>query len=186
MLVILLVVAGSSALLAERLRVDHAVQELTLPLRYDDVIRQQAEDKDLDAALIAAMIYQESRFRQQTSPVGAEGLMQIMPDTARYIARRSGGTQFELRDLGDPQINIAYGSWYLRYLLERYDGDEVLAIAAYNAGMTNVDAWVVRAGGPNAFQAARDVPFGETRAYVAGVLERREEYRRRYPEELGL
>ena len=185
-MVLLLVLAGALALLTEGLRVDRAVQEIALPLRHDDVIRQQAEDKDLDAALIAAMIYQESRFRQQTSPAGAEGLMQIMPDTALYIARRSGGTRFELEDLGDPQINIAYGSWYLRYLLDRYDGDEVLAVAAYNAGMTNVDVWVARAGGPDAFRAARDVPFGETRAYVAGVLERREDYRRRYSSELAL
>ena len=165
---------------------DDAVDEITLPLRHDDVIRQQAELKDLDAALIAAVIYQETRFRPRTSPAGAEGLMQVMPDTARFIARRSGGTQFELRDLDTPQINIAYGSWYLRHLLERYAGDETLAIAAYNAGMTNVDRWVAAAGGPDAFDPAADIPFDETRAYVAGVLERRKEYRRTYPTELGL
>jgi soluble lytic murein transglycosylase len=165
---------------------DDAVQEVTLPLRHDDVIRQQAEDKDLDPALIAAVIYQETGFRPRSSPAGAQGLMQIMPSTARFIARRSGGTEFELQDLDTPQINIAYGSWYLRYLLDRYDGDEALALAAYNAGTTNVDRWVAAADGRDAFDLASDVPFPETRAYVRGVLAHRGEYRERWGEELGL
>src|SRR3954452_10891284 len=99
---------------------DHAVKEIKLPLRHDDIIRQQAADKHVDASLIAAVIYTESRFRDQTSHVGAKGLMQIMPDTADYIARKTGGTRFERADLATPQINIAYGTWYLRYLLTKY------------------------------------------------------------------
>jgi soluble lytic murein transglycosylase len=163
-----------------------AVRELTLPLRHDDVIRQQAADKDLDPALIAAVIYEESKFRDQTSSAGAEGLMQILPDTARFIARRSGGTAFELRDLGNPDINIRYGSWYLRYLLDQHGGEIALAVAAYNAGEGNVDRWVRAAGGAAAFDPATDIPFPETREYVADVLERREEYREHYADELGL
>jgi soluble lytic murein transglycosylase len=163
-----------------------AVREITLPLRHDDIIRQQAADKDVDPALLAAVIYQESRFRDQTSRAGARGLMQITPQTAEFIARRSGGTQFEHSDLATPQINIAYGSFYLRYLIDRYGGNETLAIAAYNAGHTNVDRWVRRAGGPEAFDAVRDVPFPETRGYVAGVLKRRGQYREHYADELGL
>src|SRR5437879_8848967 len=114
---------------------EHAVREITLPLRHEDIIRQQARDKGLDPALVAAVIYEESKFRDRTSRAGARGLMQITPDTARFIAKKSGGTRFELQDLGTPQINIAYGSWYLRYLLDRYSGRTTLAIAAYNAGM---------------------------------------------------
>jgi soluble lytic murein transglycosylase len=163
-----------------------AVREITLPLRHDDIIRQQAADKDLDAALIAAVIYEESRFRDQTSPAGARGLMQITPDTADFIAKRTGGVQFTQADLATPQINIAYGAWYLRYLIDHYDGNETLAVAAYNAGQTNVDGWVERAGGPESFDAARDVPFPETRAYVANVEERRGEYRDHYADDLGL
>ena len=102
---------------------DQAVQEVTLPLRHDDIIRQQAADKDLDPALIAGVIYTESRFRQATSSAGAKGLMQIMPDTADFIARTSGGTAFEQGDLASPQVNIAYGSWLLRHLLDHYDGE---------------------------------------------------------------
>src|SRR5215216_5033644 len=126
MLLLAVVLAvGIPALLAPW--ADRAVQEaVTLPLRHDDIIRQQAADKDLDPALIAGVIYVESRFRDQTSHAGAKGLMQIMPSTADYIARKSGGTAFEQGDLATPQINIAYGSWYLRYLLQHYHGNELL------------------------------------------------------------
>jgi soluble lytic murein transglycosylase len=163
-----------------------AVREITLPLRHDDIIRQQASDKGLDPALIAAVIYEESRFRDQTSHAGARGLMQITPETADFIARRSGGVRFTQSDLATPQINIAYGAWFLRHLIDHYEGNVTLAVAAYNAGQTNVDGWVDRAGGPDAFDAARDVPFPETRAYVANVQERRGEYRDHYADDLGL
>ena len=112
----------------------HAVREITLPLRHEDIIRQQAHDKGLDPALIAAVIYAESHFRDgQTSAAGALGLMQITPATAHYIAHKSGGTQFVVDDLATPQVNIAYGAYYLRYLLSRYGGNETFALAAYNA-----------------------------------------------------
>jgi soluble lytic murein transglycosylase len=165
---------------------DEAVREITLPLRHDDIIRQQAADKHVDAALIAAVIYEESRFRDQTSNAGARGLMQITPETADFIARRSGGVRFEQSDLATPQINIAYGAWYLRYLIDRYKGNDTLAIAAYNAGMGNVDRWVARAGGPSDFDSAKHIPFPETRAYVKNVIERRQQYRDHYGGELGL
>jgi soluble lytic murein transglycosylase len=164
---------------------ERAVKEITLPLRHEDIIRQQARDKSLDPALIAAVIYEESKFRDRTSVAGARGLMQITPDTARFIARKSGGTRFGLQDLGTPQINIAYGSWYLRYLLDRYNGRTTLAVAAYNAGMQNVDRWVQAAGGPDRFDP-KTIPFPETRQYVADVLARRKDYARRYSRELGL
>ena len=163
-----------------------AVREITLPLRHDDVIRQQAAQKDLDPALIAAVIYEESRFRDQTSHAGARGLMQITPDTADFIARRSGGVRFEQEDLATPQINIAYGAYFLRFLIDHYDGNEALAIAAYNAGLTNVDGWAAKAGGPDHFNTVEHIPFPETRAYVENVLERRAEYRAHYADDLGL
>jgi soluble lytic murein transglycosylase len=164
---------------------DKAFREITLPLRHEDIIRQQARQKQIDPALIAAVIYQESKFRDRTSHAGARGLMQITPDTARFIARKSGGIRFVEDDLGTPQINISYGSFYLRYLLNRYAHNRMLAVAAYNAGLTNVDRWVRRAGGPGDFDAARDIPFPETRGYVRSVLKRRDEYRHNYANELG-
>ena len=166
---------------------DKAVKELQLPLRHDDVIRQQADSKGLDPSLIAGVIYVESRFRDQTSHAGAKGLMQIMPGTADYIASKSGGTRFEQGDLASPQINIAYGSWYLRYLLEKYHGNEVLALAAYNAGEGEVDQWWRDASGRGErFRVADHIPFSETRDYVSKVLAARRAYRREYARELGL
>src|SRR3954466_7497787 len=164
----------------------HAVQEITLPLKHEDIIRQQSHKKDLDPALVAAVIYQESKFSDQTSVAGARGLMQITPDTANFIATQSGGIRFTQADLATPQINIAYGTWYLRWLMDRYDGRQALAIAAYNAGFGHVDEWVRRAGGPDAFDPKTDIPFPETRNYVQQVLERRKDYARRYSRELGL
>ncbi len=166
---------------------DKAVQEIALPLRHEDIIRQQAADKDLDPSLIAGVIYVESRFRDQTSTAGAEGLMQILPSTATYIAGKSGGTAFVEGDLATPQINIAYGSWYLRYLLDQYDGNELLALAAYNAGEGKVDEWHHNAAATGEdFEAATHIPFPETRSYVGKVLEVRERYRREYKRELGI
>jgi soluble lytic murein transglycosylase len=181
-------VAALAALLATVVlpRLPHAVRELALPLRHEDIIRQQAADKNLDPSLIAAVIYAESRFVDQTSPAGARGLMQITPDTARYIARLSGGTRFEQRDLATPQINIAYGTYYLRYLLNRYDGNEVLALAAYNGGEGNVDRWVAGAHSTAHVLTAGAIPFPETREYVERVLEVRPRYRDKYARELGL
>jgi soluble lytic murein transglycosylase len=160
--------------------VDDALKEITLPLRHEDVIRQQARDKNLDPALIAAVIYRESKFRDVTSRAGAKGLMQILPSTAHFIARRTGGTEFEQGDLADPQINISYGSWYLRYLLDRYGGNTVAAVAAYNAGHGRVDRW----GG--AELTVEDIRFPETAQYTRDVLDKRGEYRREYRSELGL
>jgi soluble lytic murein transglycosylase len=158
---------------------DKAIQELTLPLRHEDIIRQQAHEKGVDASLIAAVIYSESKFVDQTSHAGARGLMQITPDAADTIERQSGGTSFELQDLADPELNIRYGTFLLAELLERYDGDEAAALAGYNAGPGNADEW----GGSGL--TLEDIEFPETRAYVEEVLEKRHEYREEYGRELG-
>ncbi len=164
-----------------------AVEEVVLPLRHEDIIRQQARDKDLDPTLIAAVIYAESRFVEgRTSHAGAEGLMQITPATAGDIARRSGGVAFEVSDLDTPQVNIAYGSYHLRYLLDRYGGNETLALAAYNGGEGNVDRWVAEARGRGQALTIDAIPFGETREYVRKVRSAKRDYRTRYRDELGL
>jgi soluble lytic murein transglycosylase len=165
----------------------HAVREIALPLRHEDIIRQQARDKGLDPALIAAVIYAESRFRDgQTSRAGAQGLMQITPRTARMIARKSGGVAFTVSDLGTPQVNIAYGAWYLRYLMGRYAGNETFALAAYNGGEGNVDRWIDAAERRNEALTIEAIPFSETRTYVRRVQGAEREYRHSYRRELGL
>ena len=167
-------------------RLPDVVRELALPLVHEDIIRQQAGAKELDPSLLAAVIYAESRFRDVTSHAGARGLMQITPETAKYIAHLSGGTAFEQGDLATPQVNIAYGSFYLRYLLRRYDGNTVLALAAYNGGEGNVDRWIARTGESERSFTRGQIPFTETREYVTRVLDARTSYREKYSRELGL
>ena len=123
------------------------------------------------------MIEQESKFNPDArSSTGAVGLMQLQPATAEGIAIRTGGSKFRLSDLTNPEINVRYGAWYLRHLLDKYH-DERTALAAYNAGQENVDRW----------QAAHEgVQFAETRAYVARVERLKGIYRRAYGSALGL
>lgn len=180
-LLILGVIGAAAALIVSRIDFGDAIREVTLPLRHDDVIRQQAAEKDLDPALIAAVIYAESRFREdQTSDAGARGLMQVTPSTAKAIADQTGGTAFVVDDLDDPQINISYGSRHLRDLLDQYDDNLIAALAGYNAGSGNVDKW-----GGAALQT-EDIRFEETAAYVELVIEKRAEYHEGYAEDLGL
>jgi soluble lytic murein transglycosylase len=182
------VLAAIAAIVAISLmpRAKDAVQELTLPLKHEDIIVQQAQDKGVPADLIAGVIYSESRFSDATSHAGARGLMQITPDTAQAIATRTGGVNFRQEDLADPQINISYGTWYLRNLLDRYGENVTLALAAYNAGQGNVDKWIAEAQAKGKSLTIDAIPFAETRGYVHSVLEARADYRKKYPKELGL
>ena len=150
---------------------------LWYPLKYEAIVRGHAENYDLNPALLAAVIEQESKFDANArSSAGAVGLMQLQPETAKGIAKFTGGSKFVVADLDDPEINVRYGSWYLHHLLEKYR-DERLALAAYNAGQRNVDEW--RAAG-------KGIQFSETREYVDRVERLKEIYRRTYPDELGL
>ena len=151
-------------------------ERIWYPLRYEQIVRGHARNYDLDASLLAAVIYQESKFKANArSTSGAIGLMQLLPDTAKGIAVHTGGTQFRVDDLYNPEINIRYGAWYLHHLLEKY-GDERTALAAYNAGQDNVDRWRRSGSG---------IQFSETRAYVDRVEELKKIYRDAYADELG-
>jgi len=165
---------------ANRDRLGDTIREVTLPLRHENVIRHESGEHGVPPETVAAVIYVESRFRDQTSSAGARGLMQITPGTAEIIEELSGGTNFDLDDLADPDVNIAYGTFYLRHLLDKFDDNEIAALAAYNGGETNVAGW----GGADL--ELDDIEFQETRDYVENVLEKREEYRKHYGEELGL
>ena len=152
-------------------------EQARYPLRYEQIVTGHAANYRLEPQLVAAVIYQESKFEADAvSASGAVGLMQLLPETAQGIADRTGGSGWHERDLLDPELNVRYGSWYLRHLLDRY-GSEELALAAYNAGQTNVDRWRSRGLG---------IQFPETRHYVSRVQELKEIYARAYPAELGL
>jgi peptidoglycan lytic transglycosylase len=178
--VVAAILGAGIAFALSQIDVEKAIKEITLPLQHEDIIRQQAAEKQLDPALIAAVIYAESRFSDQESSAGAIGLMQITPQTAQYLKHLSGGVTFHLSDLHDPQINISYGCYLLRDLLDRYDGNETAALAAYNAGFNTVDRW----GGSSL--TLDDIRYPETRAYVEEVLSKRDEYASNYASELGL
>jgi soluble lytic murein transglycosylase len=137
-----------------------AVQKVRYPLHYRPIVTGHARNYRIEPALLAAVIDVESKFRADAkSPSGAIGLMQLLPSTAHGIAEHTGGSQFQTQDLYNPEINVRYGSWYLRHLLDKY-GDERTALAAYNAGQNNVDRWMAAGSG---------IRFSETRAYVAKV-----------------
>jgi soluble lytic murein transglycosylase len=180
------VVLGSLLAVIVLSEVKHAVSHRGLPLTDASIIREQAAAKHLDPALIAAVIYAETKFDPRPSAAGAQGLMQILPATAYYLAHLSGGTRFTASDLGRPSINLAYGSYYLRYLLDHYNGNEMLAVAAYNGGLANVDSWAAQANSAGEQLTVAAIPFPETRAYVQRVLGAEQAYRATYPQELGL
>jgi soluble lytic murein transglycosylase len=150
---------------------------LRYPLSYETIVRGHAENYRLEPELVAAVIYQESKFDSEArSDAGAVGLMQLQPETARGIALRTGGSAFRVEDLTNPEINVRYGSWYLRHLLDKYGDDEELALAAFNAGQGNVDSWR---------REGKGIAFAETRHYVDRVEELKEIYRDAYASELG-
>jgi soluble lytic murein transglycosylase len=151
-------------------------ERLRYPLGYEQIVRGHARNYRLDPALLAAVIYQESKFRPSVrSRSGAIGLMQLQPATAEGIAVRTGGTRFRVDDLYEPEINVRYGAWYLRHLLDKY-GDERTALAAYNAGQRNVDEWR---------REGKGIAFAETRAYVDRVEKLKRIYRDAYGSKLG-
>jgi soluble lytic murein transglycosylase len=164
------------------------IERTEYPLRYPAIVRAHARNYGIDPALLAAVIYTESHFRPHVrSASGAIGLMQLLPSTAEGIATRTGGTKFVASDLDNPEINVRYGAWYLRHLRQHYAGlpnSMTLALAAYNAGMANVDEWAAhtRPGQPLQIPA----PFAETQAYLSKIEHARGVYRRLYPGELGL
>lgn len=162
-----------------------AIEHFALPLHHQDIIRQQAHEKHLDPALIAAVIYAETKFDPRPSSAGAQGLMQILPQTAEFLAHRSGAQTFTTADLATPQVNIAYGSYYLRYLLDEYGGNTMLAVAAYNGGEANVSRWLADAHAQGKRLTVAAIPFPETRAYVSRVLQAQRDYRHTYASELG-
>ena len=150
---------------------------LWYPLRYSSIVRGHAVHYHLDAALLAAVIETESKFNTDArSSAGAVGLMQLTPSTAKGIAQYTGGSRFRVSDLTNPEINVRYGAWYLRHLLDRYHESERLALAAYNAGEDNVDRWQ---------KAHEGIQFDETRDYVAKVERLQKIYRRAYASQLG-
>ena len=172
-----MVLVAVLAILPLALRLPDAVMRTIYPLRYEEVIRQASEENGLEPTFVAAVIYTESRFRPDVeSHRDAYGLMQLLPQSAHYIQRKSGIEG----DYRDPKVNIRLGTWFLGYLNDRYEGDERLMLAAYNSGEGTVDAWVSDEG----FDIAKDIPYKETREYVERALESQKTYQEIYGRDL--
>ena len=172
-----MVVVAILAILPFALRLPDAVMRIIYPLHYETTIRQVSAENGLDPAFVAGVIYTESRFRPHVrSHQTAYGLMQLLPQSAHYIQRKSGIKG----DYRDPKVNIKLGTWFLGYLDDRYEGDERLMLAAYNSGEGNVDAWTSDEG----FDIAKDIPYKETRKYVHNALEASQTYQNLYGKNL--
>jgi soluble lytic murein transglycosylase len=149
------------------------------PLKYEKQIAASAARHRVNPYLIAAVIDAESSWRPaERSSAGAVGLMQLLPETARDLARSGAvdGIQYPVNDLTNPEVNIEYGTAYLRYLVNRYHEIET-ALAAYNAGLRHADRWKKKGGD---IRAA--IAFPETKSYVARVMRSRERYEQLYPD----
>ena len=155
---------------------------LLYPLRFEDGIRTRSDQWNLDPYLVASLIRQESVFVPRTrSPVGARGLMQVMPATGRALARLEGVT-YQTSRLYDPGVSIRFGTRYLRQLLERFAGRPELALAGYNAGPHRVRDWTDMNMAIPAEVFIEEIPFTETRNYVKLIMRNETIYRRLYPE----
>jgi soluble lytic murein transglycosylase len=158
------------------------LQRLDYPLPYGDLIRAEAARRNLDPRLVAAVMRQESRFEwAATSSAGAQGLMQLMPATAEWIASRLSWPGFQSQQAYWPYVNVAFGAYYLRLGLDQFDGSLAAALAGYNGGPGNAAAWRKDAGGDDDLMVAL-IPYDETRLYVQTIWAQYDAYRRLYPE----
>ncbi len=157
---------------------------LRFPAPHREVVRRYAQPLALDDAWVFGLVRQESRFVPVAkSSVGASGLMQLMPATARWVARQIGLQGFSLNALHDIETNIALGTYYLKHVLDLFDGSPVLATAAYNAGPGRARRWQ----DVKPLEAAayiESIPFEETRDYVKKVMSNSVHYARRFEDPL--
>lgn len=152
--------------------------EIAIPYTNDELVEKYASKYGLQKSLVAAVIFQESGYRTDVvSNKGAMGLMQIMPDTGRWIAGKLD-EDFKEENLLKPETNVKYGTWYLDYLISRYKNTST-ALAAYNAGPGNVDDWMEEQG-ISIGEELREIPFKETRNYVDSILRMRTVYEKMY------
>ncbi len=141
------------------------------PIAYQEEVQEAAEYFDVNPYLVLAIVQTESNFRQdRLSSKGATGLMQLMPDTADWANEESGLNKSPEAYRLNARSNILLGTWYISYLLEKYDGDMVKAVAAYNAGQGHVDRWLDDGIWDGSEYRLDQIPFGETRHYAARVL----------------
>ena len=168
----------------ERRRLEaEAAERAQHPLYYADTITAYADAQELDPALVAAVILCESSYDPKAeSRLGARGLMQLMPDTAEWVAHKLGedGADYSFDNLYDPQTNIRFGTWYLGYLSRRFNGDATKIVCAYHAGQGNVDSWLKNSQYSSDGVTLDVIPTQDTATYASRVLRARDIYRKYY------
>lgn len=168
----------------ERRRLEaEAAERAQHPLYYADTITAYADAQELDPALVAAVILCESSYDPKAeSRLGARGLMQLMPDTAEWVAHKLGedGADYSFDNLYDPQTNIHFGTWYLGYLSRRFNGDATKIVCAYHAGQGNVDSWLKNPQYSSDGVTLDVIPTQDTATYASRVLRARDIYRKYY------
>lgn len=163
------------------LRGRESIEHQSYPLGYQELVEQNAQANNLPTSLIYAVIRTESSFRPDAqSHADAKGLMQITPDTFDFIVMKTGLKDFTMDKAFDPAINIYCGSWYLRFLLDRYDQNLPVALAAYNAGMGNVGKWLKDEQYSSDGINLHTIPFPETDNYVKKVMDAKQKYEEIY------
>ena len=143
---------------------------IVYPLEHYELIEKYSEEYGLDPAMVCALIQAESGFNADaTSPKGAKGLMQLMDDTASWIAPQIPIENFNVFRIKEPELNIRLGCWYLGYLNKRFNGDLTLMVAAYNAGSGNIDKWLDDEKYSTDGKTLDRIPYEETKKYVAKI-----------------
>ena len=151
------------------------------PFPYQEIIYRYAVEEELDPLLIASVMRVESKFNTQArSPKGALGLMQMMPETATWVAQQMEDDEFTLNQLENPEVSIRMGTWYLSSLKKEFKGNQVLMLAAYNGGRGNVKQWMGRYDWDMSFNEVDQIPFLETKEYVDKVLYSKKRYQELY------
>ena len=155
------------------------------PFPYRPTVESYSARWHVDKFLTVAVMKVESNFQEAAnSQSGAVGLMQLMPETAAWIAYQLGEQPDEaandINNLREPETNIRYGTWYLAELEDEFKGNDVLALAAYNAGRGNVHEWIEKNHWSENFSDVDKIPYAETRDYVKRVLHCREKYSKLY------
>lgn len=154
---------------------------LFYPQPHRAIVFNAAQHYDVDPYLVFSIIRAESGFRTNAqSAVGARGLMQIMPETAEWIAQQRGIKGFDPTDLHDPQTNIEFGCWYLGNLNKEFAGRLPMIVASYNAGRGRVREWAISGQWDGSDQHLEGIPYPETRQYVKNVLQNYQAYQAIY------
>ena len=173
-ILILIIISG--------LGIKYLLEPYFYPLYYSQEVKKAAEEFDLDPFLLFSMIKEESGFEADAnSPAGAEGLMQLMPNTADWIILEMGIDVSREDAVWDPELNIRMGAWYLDWLTNTYyDGNLMAALAAYNAGIQNVDGWLKDGVWDGSLDNFGDIPYSETKDYIADVCKNYQKYQKLY------